>query len=124
MDQLTSNDIHFLVALLASEESAVHELETEFAARGVEQENVQSILRGLIVDGTIGVTKLQGESFHDYKKDECLELIEDWNSFVQTKLQIFLTDEGYHRWDVDDWGITTERARYLIFSNQGQVLRV
>lgn len=124
MDQLTSNDIHFLVALHASEESAVHELKTEFAARGVEQENVQSILRGLIVDGTISVTKLQGEIFHDFKKDESLKLIENWNSFIQTKLQIFLTDEGYQRWDVDDWGITTERARYLMFSDQGQVTHV
>lgn len=70
------------------------------------------------------MTKSQGEAYHDYTKNESLNLIEDWDCFVLAKLQIFLTDEGYQRWETDDWGITTNRARYLIFSNRGNSIRV
>ncbi|MBQ4852991.1 hypothetical protein [Pseudoalteromonas sp. MMG012] len=124
MEELASNELQFLVALLASEESEVNELKTEFDARGVEGEKVQVVLSGLISDGTIGVTKYQNEEFHDYEKNESLSLVKNWEDFVLTQLQIFLTDEGYKRWEIDDWGITTKRAVSLMFSNQGNSIRV
>ncbi|MGJ8663110.1 MAG: hypothetical protein ACSHWU_05630 [Marinicella sp.] len=124
MEELAANELQFLVALLASEESEVNELKTEFDARGVEGERVQVVLSGLISDGTIGVTKYHNEEFHDYEKSKSLSLVENWKDFVLTQLQIFLTDEGYKRWETDDWGITTKRARSLMFSNQGNSIRV
>lgn len=124
MEELASNELQFLVALLASEESEVNELKTEFDARGVKGDRVQAVLKGLISDGTIGVTKYQSEEFHDYEKSESLSLIENWEHFVLAQLQIFLTDEGCKRWETDDWGITTKRARSLMFSNSGNSIRV
>jgi hypothetical protein len=124
MEELASNELHFLVALIASEESDVHELKTEFDAWGVECDIVQVVLKGLVTDGTIGVTKYQNEEYHDYEKSESLNLIKDWKCFVNTQLQIFLTDQGYQRWETDDWGITSKRAKYLMFSNRGSSIRV
>ena len=124
MEELTPNELQFLVALLASEESAVNELKSEFDAWEVESYRVQCVLKGLISDGTIGVTKYQDEEYHDYKQSESLIMVENWELFVQSKLQLFLTDNGCQRWETDDWGITTERAKYLMFSNRGTSIRV
>lgn len=124
MEELASNEIQFLVALLASEESEVNELKTEFDARGVKEERVQAVLKGLISDGTIGITKYQNEEFHDYGKSESLGFVKNWDNFVLASLQIYLTDEGYKRWKTDDWGITTQRARSLMFSNPRNSIRV
>ncbi|QPB83501.1 hypothetical protein CWC22_011080 [Pseudoalteromonas rubra] len=124
MEKLTSNELQFLVALLASEESAVNELKTEFDARGVKDMRVQAVLQGLISDGTVGLTKFQNEEYHDYSKRESLGLVENWASFVLSPLQLFLTDEGYKRWETDDWGMTTKRARSLMFSNPGNSIRI
>ncbi|MBY5991740.1 hypothetical protein [Ferrimonas balearica] len=124
MEKLTSNDTHFLVALLASEEAPVLELRSDFHQWAVECGQVQEVLVGLVTDGTIGVTKPEGDEFHDFEKNASLELIRDWDSFVQSPYQLFLTDPGYRRWETDDWGISTERARYLMFSNQGSSIRV
>ena len=124
MEELALNELQFLVALLASEESEVNELKTEFDARGVKGDRVQAVLKELISDGTIGVTKYKNEKFHDLEKSESLSLIENWEHFVLAQLQIFLTEEGYKRWEIDDWGITTKRARSLMFSNSGNSIRV
>ncbi|MBQ4880291.1 hypothetical protein J8M21_24115 [Pseudoalteromonas luteoviolacea] len=124
MEELASNEIQFLVACLASEESNVNELKTEFDARGVKEKRVQDILKRLISDGTIGITKYHNEEFHDYSKRESLDFVENWNNFVLAPLQIYLTDEGYKRWETDNWGITAKRARSLMFSNLGNSVRV
>ncbi len=119
MESLTSNDIHFFVALMASEDSSALELETEFKPWKVKREQVQKILAGLIRDGTIGVTELKDDVFTDFSTDDALSIIKDWYTFVGSPFQIFLTDPGYKRWETDDWGITTKRAHFLMFSNKG-----
>lgn len=124
MQELASNEIQFLVALLASEESEVHELKTEFDARYVNSEIVQVVLKGLISDGAISVTKYQGEECHDFDRSDSLNLIKDWGHFIKSQFQIFLTDDGYRRWETDGWGITTNRARQLMFANVGSSTRV
>ncbi len=124
MEELASNEIQFLVALLASEESEVHELKTELDARYVNSDIVQVVLKGLISDGTIGVTKYQSEEYHDFDRNDSLNLIKDWDHFVKSPFQIFLTDDGYKRWETDDWGITTNRARQLMYANVGNSTRV
>lgn len=124
MEKLTLNDTHFLVALLASEEAPVSELCSDFQHWGVASAQVQEVLVDLVTDGTAGITKPEGEEFHDFEKMASLELIRDWDSFVRSPYQLFLTDSGYRRWETDDWGISTERARYLMFSNQGSSIRV
>ncbi|WP_338517238.1 hypothetical protein [Alteromonas gracilis] len=124
MEELTLNEIQFLVALLASEEANVQELEVDMFRRNVQPSLVQYVLKGLIEDGAVGITRLVGEEFHDFEKDDALTLICNWKQFVQLPLQLFLTDTGYKRWEVDDWGITTSRAMQLVFSNKGNGFRV
>ena len=124
MEELVSADIHFLVALLASEEAQVTELKSDFAQWQVADTQVQDVLAGLVNDGTIGVTILEKEVFNDLDTNESIALIKQWEFFVQSPYQLFLTDNGYQRWDKDDWGITTKRAQHLMFSNQGSSIRV
>ena len=124
MTELSSNDIHFLVALLASEEAPVTELKSEFDAGGVKTETIQEALVCLVSDGTIDVTNLVCGEFKDFSLEEALALIGNWLEFVDSSYQLFLTDPGYKRWEVDDWGITTDRAKFLIFSNKGNLVRV
>jgi len=116
---LTKSDKRFLVALLASEEASVAELKSEFDAWSVKTEEIQEILVGLVKDGTIGVTNLINEKFNDFTQDESLALADNWSEFVTLPYQLFLTDLGYKHWDEDDWGITSRRAKFLIFSNKG-----
>jgi hypothetical protein len=124
MEELTSNELHFLVALLASEEAPVQELETDLAQRHVKYDKIQNVLKSLIEDGTVGVTKLENEAFYDFQKDESLLFICNWKLFIQSPCLLFLTDAGYKRWEVHDWGITTIRAQELKFSNGGSNIRV
>ena len=117
MEELTLNEIQFLVALLASEEANVQELGTDMFRGNVQPSLVQNALKGLIEDDAVGITRLIDEEFHDFEKDDSLTVICNWKQFVQLPLQLFLTDTGYKRWEVDDWSITTSRARQLVFSN-------
>ena len=124
MTELSLNDIHFLVALLASEEAPVTELKSEFDAWGVKAEIIQEVLAGLMNDGTIGITNLVEKEFKDFSLGEGLALTRNWLKFVASSYQLFLTDSGFTRWDEDDWGITTRRAKFLVFSNKGNSVRV
>ena len=124
MEQLTLNDIQFLVALLASEESPVLELKTDLEAWNVDAKAVQGVLAGLVQDGTIGVNLLGCDVFSDFSLDEAMTLIKDWENFVGSPFQLFLTDLGYKRWDTDDWSISIKRANFLMFSNKGNSVRV
>ena len=124
MTELSLNDIHFLVALLASEEAPVTELKSEFDAWGVKAEIIQEVLAGLMNDGTIGISNLIEKEFKDFSLEEGLALIRNWLKFVASPYQLFLTDSGFTRWDVDDWGITSRRAKFLVFSNKGNSVRV
>jgi hypothetical protein len=124
MEELTSNDVHFLVALLASEEAQVSELKSDFEQWNIEKIQVQDVLVELVSDGTVGVTILEKEVFNDLDKNESLNLIKGWEHFIHSSYQLFLTDYGYKRWETDDWGITTKRAKHLMFSNQGSSIRV
>ena len=124
MEELTLNEVHFLIALLASEEAPVQELETDLSQRHVKSDTIQNVLKSLIEDGTVGVTKFENEAFYDFQKDESLLFICNWKLFVESPFQLFLTDAGYERWEVDDWGITTLRAQELMFSSGGSNIRV
>ena len=124
MTQINSNDLHFLVALLASEESLVSELETDLAQRDCERQNILDVLIGLVSDGTVGITKAVAEDYHDFEQHESLALCTNWSVLVNSKYQLYLTEKGWERWEVDDWGITTERAHKLMFSNEGSNFRV
>ena len=124
MENLDSNDISFLVALLASEESNVNGLKNELEPWGCNQNQVLPILTSLISDGTIGVTKSDNDEFIDFETKKSLNLLNNWQEFIHSEYQLYLTDEGYKRWDTDDWGITTKRAQYLMFSNKGSNIRI
>ena len=100
------------------------ELKSKFDAWGVKTEIIQEILVGLIKDGTVGVTDLVDEEFKDFLLEENLVLTGNWIKFVVSPYQLFLTDSGCKRWDVDDWGITTRRAKFLIFLNKENSVRV
>ena len=124
MEELTLNEVHFLIALLASEEAPVQELETNLAQRHVKSNTIQNVLKSLIEDGTVGVTKLVNQAFYDYQKEESLLIICNWKLFIESPFQLFLTDAGYKRWEIDDWGITTIRAQELMFSSGGSNISV
>jgi len=124
MEHLDSSDIYFLVALLASEESNVNGLKTELEPWGCNQAQVLPILTNLISDGTIGITKSENDESIDFETKESLNLLSNWQEFIHSGYQIYLTDEGYKRWNTDDWGITTKQAQYLMFSNKGNTVRI
>jgi hypothetical protein len=124
MTELSSSDIHFLVALLASEEASASELKSLFDVWGVKPEIVKEIFVSLMKDGTIGVTNYIDEKFIDITLEQSLVLTENWLDFISSPYQIYLTDPGFKRWDIDDWGISTDRAKFLMFSNNGSAIHV
>ncbi len=121
MEPITENDIRFLIALNASEESSLAELRLDLRRWDHTAIDVTDILRKLIRDGVILLTERRAVSFTDYSASESVDLATSDSSDTI----LFLTEQGYRRWEKDDWCITTERARHLMFSQQrGSIARV
>jgi len=124
METITEQDAYFLVALNASEESSVVELKWDFEKWDIGSIEVAKIIESLISDGTILVSEREGNSYKDYSVLESNAFADSWNKTESMNTIIFLTEAGESRWETDDWGITSERAKYLVFSKQGGVSRV
>jgi hypothetical protein len=118
MDSLSLPDIHYLIALNASEESELIELARDFERWTCEKTEVLSVLKSLIQDDTLLISKPVDSAFDDLEKPEALALTHAWDTIRRNDLVLCLTDKGIKRWESDDWGITRERARYLMFSSQ------
>lgn len=121
MESIDKNDIYFLVALNGSEESSIVELQEDLSRWTYTESDVVEVISSLIQDGVLLFSEYSEDSFQDHIAEESLRLAREWKSVKSNSLILFLTDTGWSRWDEDDWGITTERARYLMFSNQQRV---
>ena len=55
---------------------------------------------------------------------ESLKVVSSWSDLNSRSYVLYMTDKGFELWENDDWGITTPRARHLMFSNSGNVVRV
>jgi hypothetical protein len=119
MESLSTQDIHYLMALNASEESDLIEVARDFERWVCEKSEVLSILRGLIEDDTILVSKLVDMELEDLEKPEALALTNAWDRIRRNDLVLCLSESGIKRWETYDWGITRERARYLMLGQQG-----
>tara|TARA_B100000446_G_scaffold39961_1_gene35605 strand:+ start:7472 stop:7855 length:384 start_codon:yes stop_codon:yes gene_type:complete len=125
MESISHQDIHFLIALSASEESILQEIVWEFERWECQKEDVLVILNSLVKDGTVLLCKpIANSDFLDLTKEETLQAISTWDGLFRKDLMLFLTESGEKRWEVDDWGISTKRARHLMFSNSGNITRI
>ncbi|MGI1679261.1 MAG: hypothetical protein K6L75_11045 [Cellvibrionaceae bacterium] len=124
MESISSNDIQFLVALNASEESRLQELYYEFEKWSCDKVLVLDKLRELIQDGTMLISKPVNDTFSDLTEKQSLAAVQKWEQLNTTELMLYLTEAGFARWESDDWGISTKRARHLMYSNNGKVTRV
>ncbi len=124
METISENEAIFLVAMNASEDSSLMELRWELENWTCEGFNVTNVIKSLINDGTILLSERQEEGFINYTLEESLMLSELWASSESWNTILYLTEGGYRRWKTYDWGITTKRARHLMYSNQGSIRRV
>ena len=121
--QISSEDENFLISLHASEEAGVHELFAELLKLGVSEDVIWSKLTTFFNDGLILFFYRDGnqEKLVDFTWQESIGLLEQKkvpDSWYTPCLGF--TDSGWSRWDVDDWGITTERAQLLTFGNNSK----
>ena len=124
METITEQDAYFLVALSASEESSLIELKREFEKWDHSSIGVAAIIESLIKDGTILLSERQGENFSDYSVNDSLEMAATWSKPESWSTILFLTEAGERRWETDDWGITSKRAKHIMFSRKGSITRV
>ncbi len=118
MEKITKQDAFFLIALNASEESSIVELKRDFLKWEHDSIDVAEAISVLIEDGTILFAEREGDLYKDYSIPESIEIAESWESNESWNTVLFLTESGESRWKTDDWGISTDRARHLMFSKQ------
>lgn len=121
MEAIRKNDIYFLVALNASEESSIVQLQEDICRWSFNENDVVEVISTLIVEGVLLFSEFSMDKYEVYTTKGSHQFAQEWKSLKSNSLIIFLTDRGWSRWDEDDWGITTERARYLMFSNQQRI---
>lgn len=124
LESIAENDARYLLAAYASEESPLIELIWEFDKWDCNNNTVLNLLRKLIEDNIVGVTIPKGDDFTDLDLNESLKVVSSWDDLKTRKYVLYMTDKGFELWDNDDWGISTPRAKHLMFSNSGNVVRV
>jgi hypothetical protein len=124
MESLSICDVRFLIALHASEESSLVELRNELAGWDAEGLDVARLLHELIDGGFVLMAKITLQASTDFSISQSLELASRWETTESIAERLFLTETGFLRWEADDWGISTERARHLMFPGKGGVTRV
>jgi hypothetical protein len=118
MERVAESEVRFLLALNASEESALAELKADLLRWNCTGIDVTALLLALIHDGTVLLMERQLDSITHYAAQESVALAAGWATSASRSTCLFLTESGWKRWRTDDWGITTERAQYLMFSQQ------
>ena len=122
-EQISQNEIDFLLFTLASEESILVELHWEFEKWGCEKNDVTTSLSKHIKNGFLLISKPNVESFYDLSIESSLEFASNWEKLNTNEYILFLTENGEKQWEKDDFGITTKRAKRLMFSNQAKIAR-
>ena len=123
-EKITPNEIEFLLVTAASEDSLLVEIHWGFEKWDCEQSDVLIVLSNLIRRGYVLVSKPDGNEFSDLASEPSLEFAKAWKNLDTKEFIIFLTEDGEQYWNKEDFGITTKRARYLMFSNQVKLTRV
>ncbi len=115
MESISENDIKYIIAINASEESTLIELPLDFKKWDCEESVVLNILIKLIEDGLILFSKPVGNEFEDFNKRESIGFCANWESLNRRDIIIFFTEIGDDLWMNDDWGISRKRAHELLF---------
>jgi len=124
MESITERDACFLIVLNASEESTLLELKWDLENWDHRSIDIVQILGELIEDGIVLFTDRDGDTYRDFSIFDSREIAKAWNNADSMNIVLFLTETGMLQWQTNDWGITSERARYLMFSNQNKDSRV
>jgi hypothetical protein len=119
MERLTLNDVRFLLALNASEESFMVWARRDILEWDLGEIDLSSTLQDMIRAGWILLTERREEGFADYTLQESLDAVAAWEDITSLDVILYFTDAGYENWQVDDFGITTKRAHFLMFSSPG-----
>ncbi len=121
MDHLEANEIAFLIALNASEESSINDLKQEFSCWSVDVSIVAELIRQQISEGLVLFMKRSLDEVSDCTKEQSRDIASKWSELDSDAIALFLTDEGWLRWENDGWGVSEVRAKYLIFFNPQRV---
>jgi len=123
METVTEKEIEFLLFVNASEESYLKELTVDIGRWNCNKSVVVEMLRNLVQQELVGLGKLNLKDFVDLQKEEALESITSWECMQTSMLTLFLTENGWERWNSDtyDWGISPEKEEHLVFYNKHRI---
>jgi hypothetical protein len=127
--KLSAGDLQFLLATYASEESPLSEFVSCLSVWEYPKEDAVSSLLDFLRLDELGIAKLVGRETLDLDANSAaaeIRALYEQTDFVSPVA--FLTDKGWKRYEVEDWGISTKRAKFLLFSDHanqtGNVQRV
>jgi hypothetical protein len=112
---LTSQDLVYLLALNASEESSLLQLKWDLMARDCNFVAARAALRTLQGENFLRLVSTDGGTEQPVDTTEFEQLIAAWPEVSSATIEFRLTDVGLIRWKSDDWGISRGRAQYLMF---------
>lgn len=117
MEKITEKEIEFLLFVNASEETYLKDVTLDIGSWDCDKFFVVEMLGNLIQQELVGLGKLNLKDFINLQKEEALEYIASWECMQTSMLTLFLTKNGWERWNSDtyDWGISPERKKYLFW---------
>lgn len=116
--ELSSGDLQFLLAAYASEESPLSDIVSCLSVWDYEKEDAITTMLDFLRLEELGVAKIEASEILDLEHENALAEIKALYEQTNRVSPIaFLTDKGWNRYEVDDWGISTKRARFLLFSD-------
>ena len=121
---LTKNELSFLVTLNASEEASITELLSELEDWTTQPHQLKEVLREFVVAKEIGLSRRTSSGCENLTAVETDELLATFTTVDDPDYFLFLTAAGFSRWEIEDWGITTKRSRFLMFASDPHGVRV
>ncbi|MCH8141448.1 MAG: hypothetical protein IH908_07620 [Proteobacteria bacterium] len=121
---LTKNELSFLVNLNASEEAGITELLSELEDWTIQPHQLKEVLREFVLAKEIGLSRRTSSGFENLNADETDELLATFTTVDDPGYFLFLTAAGFSRWEIEDWGITAKRSRFLMFASDPRSVRV
>ncbi len=115
---LSEADAYFFVVLSASKETFLIDLKRDFENWEYSAFSLVEIIQSLIEDGTILLSERTSDSFRNFSLVDSLRLLSAWSEFESWNTVIYLTAQGDDRWESEDWGISDQRAQFLINTNK------
>jgi hypothetical protein len=113
--EYSTNDIRYFLVVLASEEAYLKEVLSESQKRNISLALLKEILQNFVEKGIVGFMSLNGDDFRDSPQSESLKVVSNFDHTIDEGLQLYLTESGLICFDEDDWGISVERAREIVF---------